>query len=234
MNSGEGVEAFDGVQLFQIAENQLNNSSNFMREMFGITNSTGQIVNLRTQRIRMEDELFFYKLSPAKKVFANLSTPNLCSKFYFNYKNPNKVSLTKGSEKCFLDTSSKDTLDAILNDVIEQTDYTKKQYVSDFKTMPNTSIMPYIISSKTCPASAASAVLKNEDGTYSFTLNLSGEHLSKAALFYTWETMYTSGYFDYAFSVPNEREASPLKKNEGVSWKQVEIAVTIDENFKKC
>ena len=229
--NGASVDSFSGIELYQIAEYKMNQSQFFMREMFGETLSTGQTAILRTQRIKMNDDLVFYKLSPAKRIIGNLSTPNLCSKFSYSLKNENKINLSMGSEKCFLDTSAKDKLDAVFSDVVESLEYSKSQYMSDFKTTPKTSVLPYIISSKTCSLDCISDFAQNEDGTYSYKINLSGDNLNKAAMYYTYEIMYTSGYFSYAFSKPGVSEAQPLKRGEGVSWKNAELTVTIDADF---
>ena len=213
--SKNGKTDFSGVELYQIAEYNLNNSSMFLREMLGNVNASGEDVPLKSQKFKEEGNLTFYKFSPTKKVAGGLvSTPNICIRVVSDLTKKDQIKIAFGQPSNFVDTSSSVALDADLSGVADK-NYTAQSYKTDFNTTPKTSVLPYIISSKTCDAQSASAVTRGEDGSYSFTITLSGDNLNKAALYYTYEILQTCGY-----------------GNPSLSWSDVTMNVTVDKDFR--
>ncbi len=198
------VTEFTGMELWQIAEYKLSLQDKFIREMTGKVVSAGVPVEMRSLKVKNGDVLTYEKLSPSKNV-VGISTPNICSLITYNYKTPNKIYINaNGTFK------SGEKLDGEFSGLGEV--YTQAEYASIFHTAPNRSIMPFIISNKTCDDTCFSSVNDNGDGTYNFEINLSGDSLEKAALYYSYEILFSSGY-----SLPE--------------WQSVKMVVTIDSNF---
>ena len=203
------VEDFNGMQLFQIAQYKLSVVDKFKCVTLGEVNSTGQIVNMKSVKYKDTNSIAYYKMSPSKSVLG-IKTPEICAKFDYNTKTQN-TKITYGS---FVTSGpeSKD-LAATFNGSGES--WTKDQYVSKFKGTTDQTLVPYIISSKTCLDDNVSQVSNNGDGTYSFTITLSGhEVLRDAALCYTEEIIFTCGY-----------------ESPSLQWDKVEIKVVVDSNF---
>ena len=184
-SKGASVSDFNGMELWQIAEYKLSLQDKFVREMTGEVVSAGVPVEMRSLKIKNGDVLTYEKLSPSKNV-VGISTPNICSLITYNYKTPNKIYINANG------TFLSGKLDGEFDGLGEV--YTQAEYAEIFHTAPNRSIMPYIISNKTCDDTCFSAVTENGDGTYSFEINLSGENLEKAALYYSYEILFSSGY----------------------------------------
>ncbi len=203
--AGGNPGAYSAIELYQIAEYQLSQMPQFLREMTGTVISTGVPVALRSQKIKVGTTYASYKLSPSKSV-AGIQTPNVCSRYVYDTKNSDRVGLvSNGTWK-----STSGNLDASFasgEKIVSLTEF-KEMY----QCMP-TSFMPYIISNKTISQDNASAVKKNDDGTYSFSFNLSGMNLKKAAYYYSYEIKNSSfGHLP--------------------SWKSATISVTIDSEFR--
>lgn len=207
-SNGAKVSDFSAIELWQIAEYKLSLQEKFKREMTGYVNSAGQIVNMKSTKIKNGNILTYEKLSPSKNVLG-ISTPNICSLITYNYKTPNSININTNGVFTDANAESKN-LSASFSGAGQN--YTQAQYHEIFNTLPNSSVMPYIISEKTCDSASISAVVDNGDGTYNFEINLSGENLEKAALYYSYEILFSSGY-----SFPE--------------WSSAKITVTVDSNF---
>lgn len=206
--SNKGVMDFSAVQLFQIAEYNLSKQNKFRREMTGEVLSAGQLVNMRSIKIKDGDMLTYYKLSPSKNVMG-IKTPKICSKISYNLKTE-RIEVVKDGVFEDNQAAPKDLFASFnsAGEVWSQEDY-KKVFNS---ASPKASIMPYIISDKTVSSENCSQVVDNQDGTYTFEISLSGENLDKAACYYSYEILFSSGY-----SFPE--------------WNKVKITVTVDSNF---
>jgi len=210
---GKSVMEFSGMELYQIAEYKLNNSPKFLKEMLGEVLSVGQLAILKGQKFKDEKGFVYYKLSPAKKIMAGLSTPNICTRIEQEHKALDKIKYSIGDLNCFIDTSSKENLDAKLKNP-SISNYTEEEYEKNFKTTPRNSVLYYIISDKTCSKENVSEIRDNGNGTYSFDIMLSGSKLSKAALHYTYDVLFTCGY-----------------PNPSLSWDSMKMTVSVDSNF---
>lgn len=204
--AGESVSNFSGVELFLIAERKLSLQDYYLKEMTGSVNSSGTTCYMRSQKIKNDNDLVYYKFSPSKNIMG-IATPNICSKISYT-EGAKNVKIVKENQDTFINKSSSETLDARFQSPVEN--YTMDKYNEVFGTTPN-SVLNYIVSSKTCKNNV-SAVTKNDDETYTFTIEFSGESLVDAVLFYSKEIMFSSGY-------------------ESPSWTAAKLTVTIDSNF---
>lgn len=206
VQAGEEVLDFDGVQLWQIAEYNLFNAPRFRREMWGNVNSARFNLKLRSIKVKENNVLTYTKLSPPVSI-----SPTICTKVIYDYNKPDQIEvINKGS---FKDTSvPARELEGVFPAKGDM--YTQEAFYNIFKALPDESILPYIISYKTCPKDSGivGEVVDNEDGTYTFEIHLSGTNLDDAALYYSYEILFSSGY-----SFP--------------TWNRVDLKVTIDENF---
>lgn len=203
------VEDFDAMQLFQIAQYKLSMVDKFKCVTLGEVNSTGQIVNMKSIKTKDVNSIAYYKMSPSKSVLG-IATPEICAKFDFNTKTQN-TNITYGS---FV-TNGPNSADlaAKFNGAGET--WTKDKYVAQFKGTADQTLLPYIISSKTCTADNLSTITDNGDGTYSFKITFSGHSvLRDVALCYTEEIKFSCGY-----------------QTPSLQWDNVEIDVVIDSNF---
>lgn len=207
-SNGARVADFNAIELWQIAEYKLSLQDKFKRVMTGRVVSAGQPVNMKSTKTKNGDVYTYEKLSPSKNVMG-ITTPNICSLISYNKKLPNQVNINTSGVFKDSTAASKD-LSATFSGTGQI--YTQAQYEEIFHTMPDRSVMPYIISDKTCDETCISQVVDNNDGTYTFVISLQGEYLEKAALAYSYEILFSSGY-----SLPE--------------WSNAKITVTIDSNF---
>ncbi len=208
----ENVSSFNGIELWQIANYNLSNLSYFKKIMTGNVNSTGQNLILKAVKEKKDKSLTYTKLSPSATVpFIGIKTPEVCSKFTYNYDTQN-TNIVYG--KFDVSGPAPENLAATFPTTGGQ-NYTKDNYIAEFKATPDNAIMPYAISNKVIPENAVSALTENEDGTYSFTISLSGHDAIKdTALYYTEEIFFSCGY-----------------KSPKLKWQDVNITVNVDENF---
>ena len=207
-STGKSVTEFNAVEIWQIAEYKLSLQDKFKKEMTGRVVSAGVPVEMHSIKIKNGNVLTYDKLSPSKNVLG-ITTPNICSRITYNYNSPNQIYINK--DGVFADpNASSEGLTATFSGKGDL--YTKDQYYETFRTTPSSSVMPYIISDKTCDENSVSTVTDNGDGTYTFEINLSGENLEKAALYYSYEVLFSSGY-----SLPE--------------WSNAKMTVTVDFNF---
>ena len=227
-SNGARVADFNAIELWQIAEYKLSLQDKFQREMTGVVTSGGMgimvDVPMRSIKIKNGNILTYDKLSPTKNT-AGIDTPNICSKITYNYKTSNQANINTSG--VFLDkNAASEKLSATFSGAGQN--YTKEEYEKIFHTMPNRSIMPYVISNKTCDTTNISIVTDNGDGTYSFEISLTGENLEKAAVYYSWEI-----YFSTCKNVYIATDGTVVYEN-GYSlpeWKTAKINITIDSNF---
>lgn len=203
--SGNNIMEFNGAELWMIAEKNLLEHQNFCKHMFGKVNSAGQDLKMRSIKLRKGNTLTYYKYSPSIKAMGIVDTPEICSKIIYQYNKPDAIEIVTGG--IFVDKNveaSKLWAEFPMTGSI----YTQEGYMEVFRTTPKTSVLPYIISEKTCPESSVSEVVDNQDGTYTFEIKLTGESLGKAALYYSNEIRFSGGY-----SLPE--------------WHEVKLTVTV-------
>ena len=208
----ENVSSFNGIELWQIAHYKLSELSYFKKVMTGNVNSTGQNLILKAVKEKKDKTLTYTKLSPSATVpFIGIKTPEVCSKFTYNYDTQN-TNIVYG--KFDVSGPSSNDLAATFPTTGGQ-NYSKDAYISEFKALPDQGILPYGISNKVVPESAVSVLTENEDGTFTFTISLSGHDAIKdPAAYYTEEIFFSCGY-----------------KSPSIGWKEVKLTVTVDENF---
>ena len=193
---------FSAIELYEIAEYNLNHAENFYKDMTGLVDTIVK-QNMRAQKIKVGDMYVFNKLSPSSMEIANI-----CFQTVYNSSSGEIKINKKGS---FVDTSASNlkanfSLDGFRN-------YTMQEYTSKdmYGCRPEEGLMPYIISSKTCSASACSAVSKDSNGNYVFEMSFDKAHLAAAGSCYACEIGFSSGM--------------------APSWKNMKLKATVDENF---
>ena len=171
---GKTPDKFSAVQVYNIAEYNLNRSDKFFKLMEGTVNNsmTGK-QNMRSEKIKVGDEYCFNKLSPNP----SLSLANVCSQVRYNASSGN-ISVAENGQ--WIDTT-KEGMKAKFD---KHDIWSEEKYLETFNIGPTT-VLPYIISSNVCFEENMSAVKKNSDGTYSFDIELSGDFLTLAASYYT-------------------------------------------------
>ena len=194
-------ENFSALELYLIAEYNLNHAENFYKEMTGTVNALVVEQKMKSIKVKNGDILLSNKYSPGSTFVADI-----CTQTIYNYQT-NEISINQGT---FVDTSVENMKGNF--DPAAAVPYTMEEYKEAFNTTPS-SVMSYIISSITCQDENFSAVTKNQDGTYSFSITLEGDRLSLAALYYSYEIKFSSG----------------LAK--APSWVSLKMDVTVDENF---
>jgi len=198
---GKTPDKFNAVQVYNIAEYNLNNSRNFFKLMNGtVHNSMTGAQAMRSEKIRVGDEYCFNKLSPN----LSLSLANVCSQVRYDAAD-GEIKIAESGTWLSTTGELKASFDS-------HADWTKEKYLQTFNIGP-TVVLPYIISSNVCFEENVSAVKSNGDGTYSFDIDLSGDYLTLAASYYTYEIMFSSGLTD-----------APV-------WKTLHMTVTVDEKF---
>lgn len=180
----ENISNFTGLELFLIAEYNLNNANEFYKKMTGVVNAPmGIKQNMKGEKLKKNNKLVYNKLSPST---VSLS-PSICSRIEYDY-NTKEIRLNpKGT---FASTDSEN-----MKGLFKEEDFqtlTLEKYLENFNTQPTT-ILSYIVSSITCGQKQISAVTKNDDGTYSFQVSMNGDYLSLAALYYSYEIKFSSG-----------------------------------------
>ena len=199
------VTSFTPVELYLIAEHNLNNSPEFYKIMTGTVYATLGITQpMKGERLKTNGKLIYNKLSPSTSSFA----PAICSRVIYDYATPDEVTVIPTGT--FASTSP----DLIGNFNSADADvYTLDEYRETFNTFPTT-VLPYIITSITCAdADNISEVTDNGDDTYSFSISLSGSSLAMAGLYYAYEIRFSSGMSDLP------------------SWTSMTMEVTIDSSF---
>lgn len=215
-SQGRSVMDFSALELYQIAEYNLEHAEYFLKEGLGTATSTGVSCDLRIQKVKYGDDYGYYKMSPSKKVMG-VATPAICVKMLYNAKTDVTVA-TRYKNPTFLDTSLQ-TMEADFGAEVnasagdrQYTFSTSEEYQARFRTVP-TRAMAFILSDKTTTSDNFGAIVDNGDGTYTFSVSLNATNYSiNAALYYAREIQFSCGY-----SVPY--------------WSNVKLEVTIDDSF---
>ncbi len=204
------VTDFTAIELYMIAEYNLNNSDKFYKLMTGTVKSAGIVTQkMKSEKLKSDGLLIYNKLSPS-----SLSAYAICSRVVYDYDNPDNIKIYSNGNfnKSESEYESAEEIIGIF-DENDYTSYTQEEYLEIFNTLPTSSVLQYIISYKTCSDDDASEVVANGDGTYSFTISLSGDSLTLAAYYYSYEIKYASG-------------SSKLP-----TWKSLTMTVTVDSSF---
>ena len=209
-DGGESVESFSAVELFEIAEYKLSKQNHY-RIMTGDvdTNTFGIVVNQyqQTERLFRDGVSVVNKLSPSDGGVA----PDVCAQTICNT-NTGKIKINlKGS----FENKDKRRIE-LLKAKFQESDfvyYTEEEYTKEF-SCSSSELLPYVISSLTCgQGTYDKSPKKNSDGTYSFEIKMSGDHLAAAGIYYSKEINYSAGVATF------------------VGWDSLVMNVTIDKNF---
>lgn len=201
--SGKSATSFSAVELYNIAEYKLYNADKYYKVMTGkVSNTFSSPQEMRGIKIFNDGILAYDKLSPS-----SIPIANICSRIVYDT-NTGKIKINSNGSWAGGTADITGVFDKNKFD-----DYTLEEYKEKYNTIP-TNVMPYIISSITCSQEGSTTpVVSNGDGTYSFSIKLSGDNLTLAALYYSYEIQISSG----AMNLP--------------TWKSLQMNVTIDEDF---
>lgn len=196
--------AFTAVQLYEIAEYNLNNAQEFYKCMTGTVHAPMGIKQpMKGERLKKDGKFIYTKLSPSTSSLA----PQICSRFIFDLDDLNKITVYPTGT---IVSTSPEIIGSFDKNNAQM--YSLEDYKNTFNTIPTTAL-PYIISSVTCGAGTTTPVTKNKDGDFTFKISLKGSALTIAALYYSYEIKYSSNFKD------------PPK------WVSLEMEVTVDSNY---
>ena len=210
---------FSAVELYQIGEYKLKNTERYVKILSGEVTSLFDITqNMKAIKTVTEDGIYYEKMSPAKVSLA----PSMAVKQRYEYAKPNEVYLNETRNKDDIKNNDKSVEDYYVElDESTAKILTLDEYKSFFNTMPTTPLT-YIVSSYTTQEGTYDKdVTLNSDNQYVFNIKMTGEYAAYAAFYYSYEIRHFSG------NVPT----NPPAQDELPSWKNVEITVTMDNNF---
>lgn len=200
----EKVSNFTGLQLFQIAEYKLNHAEEFYKKMTGVVNAPmGIKQDMKGEKLKKNGKLVYNKLSPSSVSMS----PSICSRVEYDYATGNIRVNPKGT---FASTDAQNLKGNFKEEDFQN--WSLEQYKETFNTQPTT-VLSYIVSSITCGQKLITSVTDNGDGTHSFQISMSGDFLTLAALYYSYEIKFSSGLP----KVPK--------------WVSLKMNVTVDSDF---
>lgn len=177
---GASPDDFNALQLYQIAEYNLNNSDSFYKVGGGKVDTIIS-QNQYSEKIKVGDMYVYNKLSKG--------TISICSQIVYNAENKNlkinnKGTFTndEGSEATFAENGF--------------AEWSLEDYYDTFNTEHPEYVMPYVICSTTCSQKKFTPVTKNADGNYAFEIAIDGQFLTIAATRYSSEIKYSSNLSD--------------------------------------
>jgi hypothetical protein len=206
-SSSSTPDSFSAVELYEIAEYNFNQKDAFYKTSSGGAKNMVGTQTLYSRKVLRDGEFVFDNLSPGivdvktrvrYTVGASTVTKNV------------KGTWVEGSNQ------KKATFDSAYDET-----YTLDEYFAKFNSQPMTNIT-YVISSKICTSDSYSKVTKNSDGNYTFTISLSGNALTAAAVHYSYEIYYTS--YDMLSDSAKKNMILP-------AWDKMTMTVVVDSNF---
>lgn len=227
-NGGKDLSEFSQLELFQIAEYNLEHSEYFLKEGLGTAASCGATCNMRLQKIKYGDHYGFYKFSPSEKVMG-VETPAVCVRTIYDakkhtmdlikVKKPNFISRDANNMQVeFSNTTASGNVVLSYKNAGGKT--AEELYAKRFKTVP-TRALSYLITSKTTTAENFSETTLNEDGSCTFDIKFVPENSTiTATLYYSREVQFACSYSVPYWTMAKGRDYSIL------------LRVTIDKNFK--
>lgn len=214
--NGASVSSFSAVELYEIADYRLRHANAYYRVMGGnvVANAMGINVNQvqSTYRWYKDGVYVTNKLSPSTSSMA----PAVKLRVVYD-SNTKSVRMNQTGE--FQSTDLPIT--AVYDDSKDEV-YTEEQYLNKYYAQNGTPVisslseaaMPYIVSSLTCSQNTYDKTAKsNGDGTYTFSISMSDDHLNVAGMVYAKEINISAEVATF------------------VRWKTLEMKVTIDANF---
>jgi len=214
--NGAAVSSFNAVELYEIADYRLRHASAYYREMGGnvVANAMGINVNQVQSTYRWYKDGVFVtnKLSPS----TNSMAPAVKLRVVYD-SNAKTVRMNQTAEFNNTNLPITAVYDESKDDVYTEEQYLNKYYAQNGSPVIaslSEAVMPYIVSSLTCSQNTFDKTPKsNGDGTYSFTINMSDDHLNVAGMVYAKEINISAEVATF------------------VRWKTLEMKVTIDSNF---
>ena len=180
--NGAKPDSFNAMQLYQIAEYNLNNAEKFYKVGGGKVDT---IISQqqKSEKIKVGDMYVYNKMSPG--------TISICSQIVYD---ASKESIKINNKGVFTDTSY-ENMSATFN-VNDFESWTIEDYEEIFNTTDPSNVMPYVICSTTCSQKKFSPVTKNAEGNYAFEIAIDGQFLTVAATRYSSEIKFSSNLED--------------------------------------
>ena len=206
--------SFSAVELYQIAEYKLQNTSRYVKVLSGLVDTTIK-QNMLSNKIVTENGITYLKMSPSGGNIMGVSAPTIAAKIQYNYSSPDEVLINShGTITGDSIENYEMTLDERYNEV-----WTTEKYKEEFNTDVTTPLA-YIISNITCAeGNYDKNVTLGSDGNYNFKIKVSGNYAIYAALYYRYEVSYFSGY------------AMLDGKRNLPAFSEVEFDVVVDSDF---
>ena len=215
---GASADAFNAVELFEIAEYRLNHANAYYRDMNGNVVASAPIIGSinqvqSTQRYFKDGVIVVKKGSPS----SNAMAPAVKFRMVYDT-NTKKVQLNQSGSFTKKSLPVKFDCDESANEVYDEQDYINKYYVQAGSDVPvidslTETTLPYVVSKMTCGPNDYTAVKNNHDGTYSFTINMSGDDLNRAGVVYAREINISANVATF------------------VTWISLTMTVTVDSNY---
>ena len=203
---------FSAVELYQIGEYKLKNTERYVKILSGKVTNKFTPQYMKAIKTSTEDGIYYLKMSPG--------TAPMAVKQRYEYAKPNEVYLNETRSN---NNITGDSIETYMVNIPESNAKTISldEYKSIFNTEPTTPLT-YIVSSYTTQEGTYDKdVTLNSDNQYVFNIKMTGEYAAYAAFYYSYEIRHFSG------NVPT----NPPAQDELPSWKNVEMTVTMDNNF---
>lgn len=211
---GASADAFNAVELFEIAEYRLNHANAYYRDMNGNVVASAMGININqvqsTQRYFKDGVMVVKKGSPS----SNAMAPAVKFRMVYD-SNTKKVKLNQSGSFTKTSLPVKFVCDESSTEVYNEQDFINKYYVQNGNPVIasiSETALPYVVSKMTCGQSDYTAVKNNHDGTYSFTINMSDDYLNVAGVVYAREINISASVATF------------------VRWKTLKMTVTVDSN----
>jgi len=196
--------SFSAYEVFEIAQYKLYNSENFYAVMQGfVTPSMGSKQNQVTTAVKTGNNFVMNKLSPGGVIVGIDTNVTVLTKYDIS---AGKVSV---NAKGTWTDRGKTTMSATYDDATA-VNYTLAEYEDKFGKQPTMAIL-YVVSSITCGQGNYTAVKKDGDGNYTFSVTITDSHLYAAGIYYAKDVEFSSG-------------GKP-------AWKSLTITAIVDSNF---
>lgn len=180
--NGASPDSFNALQLYQIAEYNLNHAESFYKVGGGKVDT---IISQqqKSEKIKVGDLYVFNKMSPG--------TVPVCSQIVYDAK---KSEIRINDKGTFVDTSYENM--SANFDVAKFETWTVEEYEEVFNTSSPANVMPYVICSTTCGQKKFTPITKTADGNYKFQIDIDGQYLTIAATRYSSEIQFSSNLED--------------------------------------
>ncbi len=180
MQGGADPTQFNAMELYQLAEYNLNNAETFYKVGGGKVDTIISQTQ-KSEKIKVGDVYVYNKMSPG--------TVSICSQVVYN----------AAAESIKVNNKGKFVDGAEIQGTFDEADFVNwslEDYKANFNTEHPEYVLPYVISSTTCGQQKFTPVSKTAEGDYKFEIVIDGVYLTLAATRYSAEIKYSSNLSD--------------------------------------